>query len=200
MIGLIDYGAGNLRSVEFALRRIGVPYRRVPEPAGLAGVDRIVLPGVGAAACAMRELDRRGLTTPLRESQVPILGICLGMQLLTQESDEGGVATACLGLVPGFTSRFGGNLRVPQIGWNSIRAGSDPLFARIAQDEYFYFLHSHRVVCDEEFVIGWAVYGELFPAAIRHGKNAGVQFHPEKSGPAGLQILDSFCQTAGAQC
>jgi glutamine amidotransferase len=200
VIGLIDYGAGNLRSVEFALRRIGVPYRRVPEPAGLAGVDRIVLPGVGAAACAMRELDRRGLTTPLRESQVPILGICLGMQLLTQESDEGGVATACLGLVPGFTSRFGGNLRVPQIGWNSIRVGGDPLFARIAQDEYFYFLHSHRVVCDEEFVIGWAAYGELFPAAIRHGKNAGVQFHPEKSGPAGLQILDSFCRGNGAQC
>lgn len=200
MIGLIDYGASNLRSVEFALRGIGVPYRRVSDPAGLAGVDRVVLPGVGAAASAMRELDQRRLTLPLRETQLPILGICLGMQLLTQESDEGGVTTACLGLVPGFTSRFRGNLPVPQIGWNSVRTDGDPLFSGSAQDDYFYFLHSHYVVCDDQLVTGWADYGGPFAAAIRHGKNVGLQFHPEKSGPAGLRVLDNFCRTARARC
>jgi glutamine amidotransferase len=200
VIALIDYGAGNLRSVEFALTKIGVPHRRVQDARGLGDVERIVLPGVGAAASAMRELDRRGLVEPLRRSTLPILGICLGMQLLTERSDEGGVETRCLGIVPGHTRRFGADMRVPQIGWNLVELGNDPLFDGLGEEEYFYFLHSHRVVCREEAVIGRAEYGGAFPAAIRRGKSAGVQFHPEKSGPAGLRVLANFCLGRGPGC
>lgn len=196
MIGIVDYGAGNLRSVEFALDELGVPHRRISGPGELERVERVVLPGVGAAASAMRELRRRDLAVALRESERPLLGICLGMQLLVESSDEGGEEVACLGLVPGRTRRIETRHPLPHVGWNLLEpaGGGELLFEGLPADGvHCYFLHGHRVRCDEEHVRARAEYGEHFPAAIRDGRVVGVQFHPEKSGPVGLRMLANFC-------
>lgn len=198
MISLVDYGAGNLRSVELALEALGVPHRRVSDPAGLDGADGIVLPGVGAAESAMARLEERGLANPLRRPAAPLLGVCLGMQLLTESSDEGSGEVRCLGLVPGRTRRFTADVRLPQIGWNRVRLREDPLFRDLGGEAWFYFLHGHRVECPEGPVVASAVHGgERFPAALRSGSVAGVQFHPEKSGDAGLRVLANFCAACG---
>lgn len=196
MIGIVEYGAGNLRSVEFALDELDVTHRRVSGPAGLAEVERIVLPGVGAAESAMRELRRRDLAGILRETEKPLLGICLGMQLLVESSDEGGEEVGCLGLIPGRTRRIRTDAPLPHIGWNRLEptGNEEPLFAGIpGEDFHCYFLHGHRVRCDDRFVLGRTEYGESFPGALRDGRVAGLQFHPEKSGPVGLRILSNFC-------
>jgi len=201
VIGIVDYGAGNLRSVEFALDELGVAHRRVSRPEGLADVERILLPGVGAAESAMRELRRRELDDALRETERPLLGICLGMQLLAESSDEGGREVSCLGLVPGRTRRIRTDAPLPHIGWNRLEptGRGEPLFEGIPPEGgagfHCYFLHGHRVRCDERFVRGRTEYGERFPAAIRRGRVAGLQFHPEKSGPVGLRILSNFCDS-----
>lgn len=225
MIGIVDYGAGNLRSVEFALDELGAPHRRVSGPGGLEEVERVILPGVGAAASAMRELRRRDLVGALRETRRPLLGICLGMQLLVESSDEGGEEVPCLGLIPGRTRRIQTDAPLPHIGWNRLEpsggpgdelepsggsgGGRDPLFSGIRAEGsdgggdggrtegfHCYFLHGHRVRCGERYVRGRAEYGERFPAAVRHGRVAGLQFHPEKSGPVGLRMLSNFCDPA----
>ncbi len=208
MIAVVDYGAGNLRSVELALERLGVPHRRAPDPGALAGADGVVLPGVGAAASAMRGLEARGLATALRDWEGPLLGVCLGMQLLTGRSSESDPASgpgpvACLGLLPGETRRIeargpdGAPLRLPHIGWNATALRADPLFEGLGPEEHFYFLHSFRVACDDRLAIATTEHGERFPAAVRSGRRAGVQFHPEKSGEAGLRVLANFCREAG---
>jgi glutamine amidotransferase len=203
VISLIDYGAGNLRSVEFALEHLNVPWRRASDPASLAGASAIILPGVGAAASAMREVEDRGMAEALRQVTVPLLGICLGMQLLTEKSAEGDTVVECLGLVPGDTCRFGSDggrysLPLPHIGWNETELSDDPLFEDLAPREHFYFLHSYRVQTPDECVVAEAEYGERFPAAVRSGDVVAVQFHPEKSGPAGLRVLANFCRQGGA--
>lgn len=198
MIALVDYGAGNLRSVELALEALGVPHRRVAGPSGLGAADGIVLPGVGAAESAMARLEERGLADALRRPAVPLLGVCLGMQLLTESSDEGDGEVRCLGLVPGRTRRFAADVRLPQIGWNRVRLRDDPLFRGLGEEAWFYFLHGHRVACDDELVAASAAYGgERYPAALRSGRVAGLQFHPEKSGAAGLRVLANFCAACG---
>lgn len=202
MIALIDYGAGNLRSVEFALERLGVSWRRAAAPADIAGADAVILPGVGAARSAMRELEARNLVTFLRETGLPLLGICLGMQLFTELSDEGGTAVPCLGVLPGTTRRIGEDspsfdLPLPHIGWNEVELGNDPLFEGLGRREHFYFLHSYRVHTPGEHVIAEVEYGTRMPAAIRAGRRFAVQFHPEKSDRAGLAVLANFCRKAG---
>lgn len=198
MIALVDYGAGNLRSVELALEALGVPHRRAAGPDALAGADGVILPGVGAAETAMERLRERGLDEALREPDVPLLGVCLGMQLLTGTSDEGNGEVRCLGLVPGRTRRFAADVRLPQIGWNRVGLREDPLFRGLGDEAWFYFLHGHRVECPGDLVTGTAVHGgERFPAALRRGTVAGVQFHPEKSGGAGLRVLANFCASCG---
>lgn len=198
MIAVVDYGAGNLRSVEFALDRLGVSHRRAGEPSALEGADGVVLPGVGAAASAMRELRDRGLAEALRGTDAPLLGVCLGLQLLTDASDEGDGGVTCLGRVPGRTRRLRGGLPRPHVGWSRVRLGDDPLFRGLPDVAWFYFLHGHRAECDHRRVVGRAEYGEPFPAAVRSGAVAGVQFHPEKSGGAGLRVLANFCRGCGA--
>lgn len=206
MIALVDYGAGNLRSVEFALDRLGVAHRRAATPAELGDARGIVLPGVGAAASAMAELTARGWPDALRRRERPLFGICLGMQLLCETSEEGGLPTVCLGLIPGCVGRFGWDARgdaegrpVPHAGWNRVTARSgDALFPGDAAAEHYYFLHSYRVDCPDDVVSATATYGEPFPAAVRSDGVAGVQFHPEKSGSAGALVLRNFCRECGA--
>lgn len=199
MIALVDYGAGNLRSVEFALERIGASWRRVSEPAQLGGASRVILPGVGAAESAMQALASRRLDRALRASELPLLGICLGMQLLTEQSEEGGRSIPCLGLLEGRTRRIrtdeaGEALPLPHIGWNDTRLEADPLFRGLGPDPHFYYLHSFRVDVPAAHVIARVSYGERFPAAVRDGRRVAVQFHPEKSGEAGLRVLANFCE------
>lgn len=206
MIALVDYGAGNLRSVEFALDRLGVAHGRAATPDELDHACGIILPGVGAAASAMAELTARGWPDALLRRERPLLGICLGMQLLCEISEEGGVSTVCLGLIPGSVRRFGWEIRgdaegrpVPHAGWNRVTARrEEALFPEQAAGEYFYFLHSYRVECPDEVVSATAVYGEPFPAAVRSAGVTGVQFHPEKSGSAGALVLRNFCRECGA--
>ncbi len=200
MIGVVDYGAGNLRSVEFALEALGVDHRRVAGPGELDGVERLLLPGVGAAASAMEELRARGLAGPLRRWDGPLLGVCLGMQLLMEASEEdaGGAAAGgstdvpCLGLLPGRVRRIRAAGPLPHMGWNRLSAPRGPALAGIPEGSHVYFLHSLRVETDADLVSAWTRYGERFPAALEAGRIASVQFHPEKSGAAGLRVLANF--------
>ena len=192
VVGLVDYGAGNLRSVEFALEALDVPHRRVSGPEGLDGVGRIVLPGVGAAASAMDELSARGLVDPLRRWEGPLLGICLGMQLLAQVSEEGDEEVPCLGLLPGKVRRLRAGGPLPHMGWNELTGLRGPLLDGVPEDAHVYFLHSLCVETGAGRVSAWTEYGERFPAAVETDGLAGVQFHPEKSGAVGLRILANF--------
>jgi len=193
---VIDYGAGNLRSVTNALSHLGVPHAVSDDPEVVARAGKIVFPGVGAATSCMAALRKRELVAALRSCRVPLLGICLGMQVLAELSEEGDRPVACLGLVRGKVERFAEGLKVPQIGWNTVRVldEGDPLFYGIPQDEPFYFLHAYRLRTDPAYVLAETTYGKPYPSAVRRGTVRGVQFHPEKSGPAGLRLLRNFVE------
>lgn len=191
-IALIDYGAGNLRSVANALAHLGIGFEITADPEAVLRADKVIFPGVGAAASCMRELRARGLVEALRECRQPVLGICLGMQCLTEWSAEG-EGVECLAMLPGRAVRFSGDVKVPQIGWNSVEhRQSDHLFDGIPSGERFYFLHSYRVETDREWVLAETDYGEWYPCAVRRENFRGVQFHLEKSGPPGLRVLENF--------
>lgn len=193
---VIDYGAGNLRSVTNALAHLGVAHAVTDDPEVVARAEKVVLPGVGAAAACMGALRARGLADALRSCGAPVLGICLGMQVLAELSDEGDPPVECLGILPGRVERFSEGLKVPHIGWNTVRVlhQDDPLFHRVAEDEPFYFLHGYRLRTEPAFVLAETTYGAPYPSAVRRGRVWGVQFHPEKSGPAGLQLLRNFVE------
>ncbi len=191
MIGIIDYGAGNIRSVRNALDRLGVDSIVSRDPLELDTADKLILPGVGSARSAIIALDDYGLSDWIRRNDKPLLGICLGMQLLYGYSEEGD--TACLGMIEGGIHRFAEpDIKVPHIGWNRASPqGLDPLFDGLEQGEYFYFLHSFSApVCRQTLAV--SDYGRAFAAAVGHGNTRGVQFHPEKSGEAGLRLLSNF--------
>ena len=202
-VTVIDYGAGNLHSVEKALEHLGCSVRVITRGEELAGVDRLVLPGVGAFADGMRELASRGLVDAIHAyaaTQRPLLGICLGMQFLLDASEEFG-DHAGLGLVPGRVRRLPSEpgLKVPHVGWNRIHAlsGRDfggTVLADVAQGAAMYFVHSYGAVpVDDAHVIAVADYGEAaVTAAIARESVMGCQFHPEKSGPGGLAVLARF--------
>lgn len=195
MIALIDYGAGNLRSVANALRHLGVDFRTVEEPGPVAAAERVIFPGVGAASACMEVLEERGLADALRNCQQPVLGICLGMQVFTESSEEGLATVDCLGVLPGHTARFRGAVKRPQIGWNTVRfVHDDPLFEEIPSDLHFYFAHSYRVHTEPEYVLAETDYGGAYPTVVRRDNYRGVQFHPEKSGTYGLRILRNFVE------
>lgn len=203
MVGIIDYKAGNIRSVERALDAIGCEYVRATSPQSLEKVDKLVFPGVGDARYAMEQLRLSGFDSFLRESvarQVPVLGICLGSQIVFDFSEEGD--TPCLGLIPGTIRHFSSikgdfPLKVPHMGWNNLQyrnGGSDPIFSGINEGESYYFVHSYVIQPeDESVIVATADYGITVPAAVRKGSLVAVQFHPEKSGEPGLRLLRNFC-------
>ncbi|MCE2490432.1 MAG: imidazole glycerol phosphate synthase subunit HisH [Anaerolineae bacterium] len=199
MLAVIDYGAGNLRSVVHALRSLGVrDMHVVQDGAGLRGAQRIMLPGVGAFGAGMQQLREKSFIDPLLsaiDSGIPCLGICLGMQFLFERSDEMG-EHAGLGLLPGHVTRFPphATLKVPHMGWNDLARRQDsPLLTHVTADSQFYFVHSFCCVpgCRED-VIATTDYGIEFASAVQRGALFGVQFHPEKSQQVGLQMLRNF--------
>lgn len=190
-VAVIDHGAGNLVSIGQGLAAAGATVTIAEKPAELAGAAGIVLPGVGATAAAMRRLDEAGFVPALRENDRPLLGICVGMQVLFEESEEDGAA--CLGILAGRVELLAAAPRLPHIGWNDLRVTRPDLLLRGLEDEPFYFVHSYAPVpVDPGVVLARAEYGTPFVAAVRAGRVAGVQFHPERSGPAGLAVLANF--------
>ena len=197
MIAIIDYNVGNLHNLKNALDFQGLPNRIVREAHELDGADHIILPGVGAFRPAMDRLREAGMEPVVREkvaAGVPFLGVCVGLQLLFEESEEDGLHEG-LGLLRGRIVRFKDTtLKVPQIGWNQVAwQHDDPLVEGIADQSYFYFVHSYYALpSDPADALGVADYGEPFAAVVRHGNVWGVQFHPEKSQNAGLRLLKNF--------
>lgn len=188
---ILKYNGGNLRSVDFALRRIGVEPLISNRADVLKKADRVIIPGVGQAASAMKYLDQRKLISTLAGLTRPVLGICLGMHLLCRFSAEGG--TRCLEITEDSVLSFPVSVKIPHMGWNTVYGLRDPLFAGIPEGTYFYFVHSFRVPVGNR-TIARCDYAGPFSAGLRTGNFAGLQFHPEKSGPAGERILRNFCQ------
>ncbi len=190
-IAVVDHGAGNLVSIAQGLRRSGADVTVVDGPGHFDDCDGIVLPGVGTTGAAMQRLDAAGLSDPLREWSGPLLGICVGLQLFFDSSDEDG--SHALGLIPGVVRELVDAPRLPHIGWNDVALHPDPIFAGIDDGTTFYFVHSYAPdPANDSVVIGTSSYGSRFTAAVRSGNRVGVQFHPERSGAAGLRILGNF--------
>ncbi len=196
MLAVVDYGVGNQGSVLNMYRRLGMGAARITTAAEVEAAERLVLPGIGAFDHCMRRLREAGLERPLLAAVargVPLLGICVGMQMLLEGSDEG--AEPGLGLVRGRAVRFpAGVLKVPHMGWNGVRwLADDVLNESLRAEARFYFVHSYHAVCaDPASVLGTTVYGGEFASVIRAGRVYGVQFHPEKSHRFGLALLGNF--------
>lgn len=194
-IAVVDYGAGNLVSIEQALTRIGAAVDVVHEPRGLERADGLLVPGVGAAAPAMDRLRAAGLVEPIRAwiaADRPFLGICLGLQLLFEGSDEDGAET--LGVIAGRSVLLRDAPTLPHIGWNQVeRRREHPLFEGIDDGADAYFVHSYvGAPSDPEVVLATTEHGSRFASAVARGRMAGVQFHPERSGEDGLRLLANF--------
>lgn len=194
-VTVLAYGAGNTASVQFALERLGATVRLTDDPVAIAGAERLILPGVGAAAYAMARLSTLGLVEPIREFPRPLLGVCLGQQLLFETSDEGRPAPL-LGLIPGAVRRLdpGPGLTVPHMGWSRLTTvRDDPLLAGVEDGAYAYFVHGF--VCpDSPATLARADYGGPVPAVVRNDNRWGCQFHPERSAAAGARILKNFLE------
>ncbi len=198
MIAVIDYGAGNLFSVKNALDFLGLDSVITKDPDALKNADRLILPGVGAFPDAMRMLDDAGLVEVIKEQaqKKPLLGICLGMQMLFEKSYEFG-ETKGLGLIKGSVSLMKpkGGLVIPHIGWNALEKNVPcPLLSGCEDGAYVYFVHSFAAECDQRNVAAYCDYGMKVPALVCEGKVYGAQFHPEKSGETGLEILRRFAE------
>lgn len=191
MIVLIDYNAGNVTSLCNALERLGADVQVSSDPELIRKAEKVIFPGQGAAGAGMEALRERGLVEVLKTIQVPFLGICLGMQLLFDSSEEN--ETQGLGVLPGRVERFKNtNFKIPQMGWNSVKqVDGSPLFKDIPDEAFFYFANSYRAPLNDA-MIGLGLYGEPFCAAVQKENFFGVQFHPEKSGENGLKILSNF--------
>ncbi|MDQ3129922.1 MAG: imidazole glycerol phosphate synthase subunit HisH [Acidobacteriota bacterium] len=189
-VAIVKYNAGNVESVKNALNRLGVEPIVSDDAETLRAADKVIFPGVGEASSAMRFLRERNLDETIVNLTQPVLGICLGMQLLCEFSDEN--ATNCLGILPYKVRKFeSDNLKIPQIGWNNIFDLKSPLFAGIAEDSYVYFVHSFYVESGSE-TVAMCDYGAKFSAAVNYKNFYAVQFHPEKSGAVGERILQNF--------
>ena len=202
MIGIIDYGMGNLGSVTNACRFLGLPANIVTQPSELDACEAVILPGVGAFGDCMRHLREHGMVEPVRRwiaADRPFLGICLGLQVLFAGSEEAPNVEG-LGVLPGLIRRFPDRpgLKVPQIGWNGVRQlrGDCPLFRGIADGAFFYFVHSYRADAGGPAVAGVTDFGGDYGSVVWRGRMAAVQFHPEKSQRVGLALLRNFAEWA----
>ncbi len=200
MIAVIDYGAGNLFSVCNALKYLNIPHEVTDSPERIDRADAVILPGVGAFPAAMESLRAAGLTGAVTANakKKPLLGICLGMQMLFERSDENGDCEG-LGLIPGEVRRIPSqNVIIPHMGWNELVITQEsPLLRNIETPVYTYFVHSYQAFCDDRYIIAYADYDGKVPALVTDGAYVfGAQFHPEKSGEKGLQMLRSFEEMA----
>ncbi|NIA20653.1 MAG: imidazole glycerol phosphate synthase subunit HisH [Anaerolineaceae bacterium] len=208
MIALVDYGMGNMQSVFNALECVGAEVKVTSKPADLSAAAAIVVPGVGAFAEGMANLNRLGLVEALRGEVVergkPLLGICLGMQFLATESLEGGGRTPGLGWIPGRVERLEPDdpkrFKVPHMGWNDVEVvGHCPLFKDIADSLIYYHVHSYHFCAERRYVAAVCRHGQEVVVAVQRDNIFGVQFHPEKSQGMGLKLLDNFCALSGAK-
>ena len=189
MIAIIDYEAGNVKSLQFALERLGVKSILTADPKIITNAEKVIFPGQGAAASAMKKLKDSGLDILIPKLKQPVLGICLGMQLLCDFTEEGNVNA--LGIISGKVKRFSDNVKVPQMGWNTISGLQNPLFNNIKNYEFMYLIHSYFVPLLAE-TIAVSQYDLIYSVAVQKNNFYGVQFHPEKSSKAGQQILNNF--------
>ncbi|MFN4227330.1 MAG: imidazole glycerol phosphate synthase subunit HisH [Candidatus Ratteibacteria bacterium] len=196
MIGIIKYGSGNIYSVFSALKFLGKKAVLIENPKTLDKVDFLILPGVGNFASSMENLEKRGLLEKIKiklEDRIPFLGICLGLQLLFEWSEEG--EKQGFGILKGKVIRFKNNLKVPHMGWNTVKILKESLIFRdIMDNSHFYFAHSYYVNTQKNFIIGETNYGINFPSVVIKENIIGVQFHPEKSGEIGLLFLKNFLE------
>ena len=197
-IVIIETGCANLSSVRMAIERLGVTAQVSKEAAVIRGADKLILPGVGTAKAAMHNLQERGLVDLIREAKQPLLGFCLGMQMLAQASEEhmGGESDIdCLGIVPGKVKLMQvGDLRLPHMGWNQVEHdGTHPLFNGIPSGSYFYFVHSYALEVTAA-TLATCDYGGPFTAVVGKDNFFGAQFHPERSGKAGARLIQNFLE------
>ncbi|MFZ4515527.1 MAG: imidazole glycerol phosphate synthase subunit HisH [Acidimicrobiia bacterium] len=202
MIGVLDYAAGNAPSVGYALTHLGIDHRLVATPSALDDCDRIILPGVGAAPTTLASLRSSGLLDALAlrvQDGTPFFGICVGLQILLDHSAEGDVA--CLGWIPGKVARFPHTVRVPQMGWNTVQVLHDhPVTAEIPPNAYCYFVNSYFAQPDSDAdVLATTDYSVQFASMLARNNIVATQFHAEKSGPVGLQLLANFARWDGQQ-
>ena len=197
MIAIVDYDAGNLHSVKNALDYLQIEHKVTPNPAEILTADGIILPGVGAFPDAMAALEKRDLVDTLRQAaeKIPLFGICLGMQVLFETGYEF-TPTQGLGIIPGTVGPFAtteNKLKIPHMGWNDLTLQNPcPLTQGLHSGDYVYFVHSFHAQCEAKYVAASTFYGEEIPALVVSGHVWGTQFHPEKSGPVGLHILENF--------
>lgn len=188
-LAIVKYNAGNIQSVLYALERIGMEAVVTDDHTLLRSADKVIFPGVGEASSAMNYLKERQLDSLIKSLEQPVLGICLGMQLMCMHSEENN--TDCLGIFDTKVKRFSGSLKIPQIGWNLVQQTREPLFRHLPKETYCYFVHSYYAdVCDE--TAATTEYGVRFSSALQKRNFYGVQFHPEKSAAVGEQILQNF--------
>lgn len=192
MIGIVNYGAGNIFSLTAALDRLDIKYGMVNVPEDLEKYSHIIIPGVGHAGTAMKKMQHTGLIDPIKALKKPVLGICVGMQLLTQHSEEGDAEL--MNIFPLKTRLFDKNkhIKIPHMGWNNVEFKNNLLFDGVDHEAQFYFVHSYFIEYNPKFDIATANYGLPFSAAIQKDNFYGVQFHPEKSGAAGERLLRNF--------
>jgi glutamine amidotransferase len=202
VIAIVDYGIGNLGSATKGFRRAGAEVELTGDPERLRRADALVLPGDGAFAAAMGEIEGRGLVPVLHEAVrrgTPLLGICIGMQLLFEESEEHGQNRG-LAVLPGRVRRFEGELAVPHMGWNTLAARRPhPLLEGISDGAHVYFVHSYYCDAPDEVVIATSDYGRDFPAIVGRGPVLGLQFHPEKSQAVGLRLVANFVKSVASR-
>ena len=200
MIAIVDYGAGNLRSVTNAISRLGYQPKVTSSADDVLDASVVILPGVGAAADTMANLEKIKMVAPIRQriaAGKPFFGVCMGLQVLFSTSDEGD-GCECLGLIPGRVKKLPSGLKVPHMGWNQVRQQvSHPVFAGIPDDTNFYFVHSYYVAPDDASIVaGETEYGIPFCSMILQDNLVATQFHPEKSGENGLRLYDNFIKLA----
>lgn len=186
---IVDYKAGNVQSVMFALERLGIQATLSSDFETIKAADKVIFPGVGEASSAMAQLKARNLDKLLPTLKQPFFGVCLGMQLLCQHSAEGD--TDLLGIIPLPVKRFETDLKVPHMGWNTLENIQSPLFEGVKEQEFVYYVHSYYVPVSD-YTIAQTSYPEPFSAALHYKNFYAAQFHPEKSGPAGSQIIKNF--------